>query len=373
MYMTIWNKPVTNDEIISCTLVRRKMHNYKVSINNCIKDETLGNKLKEILNARLRDTGITSTRNSLSKDKDYMGVANRNDRGFCKYVSNTNMVVEKLGIISSISTNKISCFCYYCQINHGLSRSWYITRGIYSEIASLPLGWSRYPLNSSFDEEILTKDWNLSYHGTTFEAIPSIIKDRRLRIPNNKTVHIRQGHIPNQFFIFTSPSLIYASFGLYSAPFQLLGDSRWWQVAIELLQEPRTYVKEWETSGIGSYVFDRHVGNDELEWKSSSEGSNLVRALLVREIPNEEPAICRYPSGTYFLHERDWWYQPYNGSPPFWPNEIRSVCSCSVQRGKRDNGSLCPIMDKGNYKTKPNLCTIVCGGDDITIKNCKDL
>ncbi|KAJ1611399.1 hypothetical protein OJ253_881 [Cryptosporidium canis] len=265
----------------------------------------------------------------------------------CPCIANTDKLIETLGLKSYLDFEKKSCCRSNCAKNDN-----------YNNSDCKFNGWSRYPLKISKFEEENVKNWDLAYHGTTSEAIKSILKDKRLVIPNNKTVHIRKGHIPNQYFIFTSPSLLYASFGLYSAPFKTKVSRKWWQIVVEIVQKPNSYIKEWETSGLGDYRFDKLIGNDELEWKSDQEWGNLIKAVLVREIQNVEPPICQYPPGTYFLHEDNWWYQPYDGSTPFYPSEISSNCNCCLKRGTRTKGSACPIFNIGITQfQRKKVCT----------------
>ncbi|KAH7649737.1 hypothetical protein FG379_001967 [Cryptosporidium bovis] len=288
-----------------------------------------------LLKFKTKDNNDSKQPYTLCLKKNQVNLSNRIP---CKCLKNTDVIIDFLEIKDYIDMERRTCNRIECGHNFELGSE---NRLLFSR------GWSRYPLKLNTCEGEITKDWDLSFHGTTHEAIKSIVKDKRLVVPNNVTVHIRQGHIPDQFFIFTSPSLIYASFGLYSAPFKLKSSEKWWQIVVELIQKPGTYIKEWETSGLGTYKFDENIGNDELEWKSDKEMSNLVRAVLIREIENIEPPICLYPIGTYFLHEKTWWYQPYDGNTPFKPNEINSNCSCLLQRGTRKTGSMCPI-DFGN-------------------------
>lgn len=252
----------------------------------------------------------------------------------CQCTINTDKIIEELGLKSYLDIEKKTCYHDYCKINKN-----------YFSFDKKINGWTRYPIKISKFEEENVKNWDLSYHGTTHKAIKNILRDKKLVIPNNKTVHIRKGHIPNQFYIFTSPSLLYASFGLYSAPFKIRESQKWWQIVVEIVQKPNSYVKEWETSGLGGYEFDKYIGNNELEWKSDQENGNLIKAVLIREIKNIEPPICQYPVGTYFLHDDNWWYQPYDGSTPFCPNEISSICNCYLKRGSRIKGSVCPIVN----------------------------
>ncbi|KAF7457220.1 neuralized-like protein 4 [Cryptosporidium felis] len=261
----------------------------------------------------------------------YRGSNNAN-KTCCHLMANTNVLVELLDLKCFLDFEKRSCCRIEC-LNGGITRNPRFRSS----------GWSRYPIKLNSFEQEFVKNWHISYHGTTQEAIKSILKDKRLIVPNNRTVHIRKGHIPNQFFIFTSPSLLYASFGLYSAPFKLKSSEKWWQIVVELVQKPGSYIKECETSGLGDYEFDLNIGNDEIEWKSDKEMDNLIKAILVREIENTEPPICQYPIGTFFQHDESWWYQPYDGDTPFCPEKISSSCGCHLQRGTRANGSNCPL------------------------------
>lgn len=294
-------------------------------------------KLQSLRYNELREKNISNSENCSDLKQKIDKVKQKNSGNVsknCPCIINTDKLVETLDLKSYLDFENKSCCRDDCKMN-----------GYRANSNKKFNGWSRYPLKISKLEEENIKNWDLSYHGTTCEAIKSILKDKRLVIPNNKTVYIRKGHIPDQYFIFTSPSLLYASFGLYSAPFKIKGSQKWWQIVVEIVQKPNSYIKEWETSGLGDYKFDKFIGNDELEWKSDEENGNFIRAVLVREIQNIEPPICQYPPGTYFLHEDNWWYQPYDGSAPFYPNEISSNCNCYLKRGTRIRGSICPIFN----------------------------
>ncbi|TRY51669.1 Uncharacterized protein CTYZ_00003256 [Cryptosporidium tyzzeri] len=317
---------------------RSKLFDFyeQIFINNNLYSEKKTSNSANILNLKYKIDEKSSQKNfNLSKG--------------CQCINNTDQLIELLNLKSYLDFEKKTCCRDHCEINESDPNS-----GVELN------GWSRYPLKISKFEEENVKNWDLSYHGTTHKAIKSILKDKRLVIPNNKTVHIRKGHIPNQYFIFTSPSLLYASFGLYSAPFKIKESKKWWQIVVEIVQKPNSYVKEWETSGLGNYEFDKYIGNYELEWKSDQEMGNLIKAVLVREIRNVEPPICQYPVGTYFLHDDSWWYQPYDGGTPFCPNEISSNCDCYLKRGARIKGGTCPVV---NYRfsqlKKKQICTSV--------------
>jgi hypothetical protein len=94
-----------------------------------------------------------------------------------------------------------------------------VVRGDPPEVYALPKGWVRFAIHLSFDEQSKFNKWQVSFHGTTMSNVVGIARERQLKVPDNKTVHIREGHIPDQFYFFTSPSILYASFGLYASPF----------------------------------------------------------------------------------------------------------------------------------------------------------
>lgn len=181
---------------------------------------------------------------------------------------------------------------------------------------SPPIGWVRIGLRTNDDDQLLFPKWHVAYHGTTSSNVVGIVKDRTLKVPDNKTVFIREGHIPDQFYFFTTPSILYSSFGLYASPFEMAGG--WWQIVVQLLQQPGTYQKTVETSGLGSASLDPCFPNAEVEWKSNKHKTSAAYGVLLRRIPNKEPSS--YPPGTYFKLDGGLWFQPFDGQPPFKPN-----------------------------------------------------
>eukprot|EP00920_Eleutheroschizon_duboscqi_P014283 GHVT01033199.1.p1 GENE.GHVT01033199.1~~GHVT01033199.1.p1 ORF type:complete len:483 (+),score=15.86 GHVT01033199.1:1119-2567(+) len=161
-----------------------------------------------------------------------------------------------------------------------------------SEIFSYPSGWMAFPLREpETPDRRDTSWWHTAYHGTTHTSIRSIIQDGHLKIPDNKTVFVREGHILNQFYIFTSPSHAYAGSAAFASPFQVPGTRGWWQVMLKVRQEPSSYIKMSETICLQrmNSRCDPIIANSALEWRSSKAYSTQPSAVLIRQVPNMMP------------------------------------------------------------------------------------
>ena len=147
-------------------------------------------------------------------------------------------------IVRSLSQDQLDnrnhrCFCRTCVM--------------YGESArDSPEGWCQFALKLSSADQMKSREWGSAYHGTEYSAIPKILSDGRLRPPDGIEIKIRDGHLLDQPFYFTSPSAIYAGFGLYATPFEI--DGNWWQAILHVLQRPASYEKRHETAGAVSYT-----------------------------------------------------------------------------------------------------------------------
>ena len=204
-------------------------------------------------------------------------------------------------IVRSLSQNQLDyrnhrCFCRTC-VMCGESAS------------DSPEGWCQFALKLSSADQMKSRGWKSAYHGTESSAIPKILSDGHLRPADGKQITIRDGHLPDQPFYFTTPSFIYAGFGLYATPFKV--DDNWWQVIFHVLQRPASYEQRPETSGASTIQIDRFFSNSELEWASTDPDSNLVCSLLVRQIPN----VAIDCPGFLFCSHGETWYQPFRAPP----------------------------------------------------------
>ncbi|KAF8817715.1 hypothetical protein IE077_000640, partial [Cardiosporidium cionae] len=138
----------------------------------------------------------------------------------CENFQTTSKILPRLGLGEKLNWRASRCYCPKCCMSQGYRNVGKISRGVPVSIASLPFGWSRYALHVDEDISDLISSWHVSYHGTTLESLRMIVKDGCLKVPDNREVFVREGHIPDLFYIFTSPSVIYAGFGLYASPFK---------------------------------------------------------------------------------------------------------------------------------------------------------
>mmetsp|Transcript_46385 Transcript_46385/g.91524 ORF Transcript_46385/g.91524 Transcript_46385/m.91524 type:complete len:537 (+) Transcript_46385:261-1871(+) len=244
----------------------------------------------------------------------------RGDSGHsCPEFQACQEAIKKLGLMPCLDLYHSKCYCQRCCSMRGEHSGTVYARGEPAEKYRLPSGWVRFAVRLSMDELQKFGKWHVAFHGTTEQNVVGICRDRTLRVPDNKEIKIREGHIPDQFYFFTTPSVLYAAFGLYASPFKL--DGSWWQVVVQVLQKPYSYEKMMETSGLASsnIVLDR-FDNREVEWRSSRAKTTVAYGVLLRRIPNEEPQ-GPYPSGTFFKLNGQLWYQPFDGSPPFLPDQ----------------------------------------------------
>lgn len=143
--------------------------------------------------------------------------------------------------------------------------------------------WLVLNLKLTHEEKENSLLWLTSYHGTYKDAISKIVKSRTLKAADNKEILIRDGHISGQYYYFTSPSLNYASCGMYSTPFYYNED--WWQVACEIKQKELTFSRYKDTMGI----FYRN----KLEWRSNIPNSTFIKSVLIRKFyPFNELSNC---------------------------------------------------------------------------------
>jgi len=157
----------------------------------------------------------------------------------------------------------------------------------------IPRGWVR--LGLQIDPVIMkTQDiwnkWIVTFHGTTKIAAQSIIAHRQFCMPGDTLIDgtklgIRPGHIPDQMFIYTSPTIAYSSGPVYSPTYDFHStenDADYQaQIVLQCRQKPKTFKTGPETIG-ATDVICPHIPNSEIEYFTDRRGSLLAYGLLVR-------------------------------------------------------------------------------------------
>jgi hypothetical protein len=158
----------------------------------------------------------------------------------------------------------------------------------------IPRGWVRIGLRVdpvfSAAHEIWEK-WIVTFHGTTKIAAQSILMHRQFCLPGDKLIDgtmlgIRDGHIPDQKFIFTSPTIAYSSSTVYSPiyPFHSSHDNKNYQtqLVLQCRQMPKSFQVQRETLGLGHKQICKFISNETVEYFTDRRASLVAYGLLVR-------------------------------------------------------------------------------------------
>jgi len=152
-----------------------------------------------------------------------------------------------------------------------------------------PVGWCWIPITPA--RSISSGRWDYSYHGTPPASVGSILKNQ-LVLPGNRTregltIKIQPGHIPNQKFIFTSPSIHCASHYVYAWPVEWIYEGKTYYVrtVFQVRQKHDAYSMRRntlvESCWDPSVSFDDHFRNEEMEWCTSDQQSVMLTGLLI--------------------------------------------------------------------------------------------
>jgi len=153
-----------------------------------------------------------------------------------------------------------------------------------------PVDWCFLPL-IQLKVTNKTVGWDLCYHGTRSCSVYSILRDE-LVVPGNRTsdggtVEIRPYHAENQNYIFTSPSIHYASHTVYAQPVEWeYQDKKYYvRTVFQVHQKPDTYHIRRNTLHESCWdptvSFDDHFKNEELEWYTSDQSTIQLAGLLI--------------------------------------------------------------------------------------------
>ena len=183
------------------------------------------------------------------------------------------------------------CFCRSCVAERKEENCTKYLRGKKPhDVYSPPLGWSRFGLKiSTANKETVLKEWNVSFHGCNAHSVSSIIEHEELLLPGDilkdgTKLSIRPGHIPNENFFFTSPTINYSLLETYATSVQWEGCRV--KTVLQLRQAPGTFIVQDETVGWRKNhketAIDPNFRNSEVEWKSNRRKTTVLTGLLVR-------------------------------------------------------------------------------------------
>jgi hypothetical protein len=158
----------------------------------------------------------------------------------------------------------------------------------------IPRGWVRFGLyidDAQAEAENIWNNWVVSYHGTSPEAVKSIIEHHQFLLPGDQcidgtVIRIREGHIPKKFQVYTSPTIAYSGHDIYctSIPFRskLTGKSYEAKVVLQCRQRPGTFKIQAETIDAGNRRLCPIIPNSEVEYFTEVRSSIIPYGLLIR-------------------------------------------------------------------------------------------
>lgn len=160
----------------------------------------------------------------------------------------------------------------------------------------IPRGWTRFGV---YIDEPFTrhhnvwKTWVNCYHGTSIDCAKSIVEHRQLLLPRDKTMEgeqlqIREGHIPGEYFFFTTPTIRYAALDCYAYEYDFKSprNNKVYKirVALQCKQKPDSFIIQPETVGARrrKETICPHIPNEEIEWKTQHRASIMPYGLMLR-------------------------------------------------------------------------------------------
>jgi hypothetical protein len=184
------------------------------------------------------------------------------------------------------------CYCSYCYKD-----SWKDVTEAGDGKYVIPRGWVRLGLHTDpvlIDTQDVWNKWIVTFHGTTKIAAQSILAHRQFCLPGDVLIDgtklgIRPGHIPNQMFLYSSPTIAYSSGPAYSPVYDFHStenDANYeTQIVLQCRQMPNSYKIGPETIGAGKTQICPHIPNSEIEYYTDRRSSLIAYGILVRFRP----------------------------------------------------------------------------------------
>ncbi|CAF0831576.1 unnamed protein product [Adineta ricciae] len=158
----------------------------------------------------------------------------------------------------------------YCQRCYSFDRRDTIAVAGYTYV--IPRGWTRFAVDEIFfNHHDVWKTWLNCYHGTSIESAKSCVEHRQLLLPSDVTMHgkkleIREGHVPGEHYVFTTPSISYAALDCYAHTYDFRSpyDSKLYtiKVALQCKQKADSILVQPETVGARVPVEPRRIVRD---------------------------------------------------------------------------------------------------------------
>ncbi|XP_077863760.1 neuralized-like protein 4 [Saccoglossus kowalevskii] len=219
--------------------------------------------------------------------------------GVCEYQKRCEQFKASLGLNDCyFNKDHDMCYCDDCHSERG--DDLYYTRGDPPKEYALPIGWCRFALDipkRAKDLDVFNK-WHVAFHGTTKEAVESILQHGDLLMPgdelmNGHTLGERDGHIkpenaPEGFDkkqLFLSPSIRYSGRDVYALRSvykdTLTGITYNAKIAFQVCINPGKYNVGAETIDALEQI-DSAFSNDEIEWFTKKRGCVIMYRLLIK-------------------------------------------------------------------------------------------
>eukprot|EP00698_Gefionella_okellyi_P000345 TRINITY_DN1028_c0_g1_i2.p1 TRINITY_DN1028_c0_g1~~TRINITY_DN1028_c0_g1_i2.p1 ORF type:complete len:733 (+),score=155.50 TRINITY_DN1028_c0_g1_i2:141-2339(+) len=213
-------------------------------------------------------------------------------KGKCPNMERARKVFKSLNVASIMCDEKFDkCYCEECFVRSGEKELVQVGR---SQRYTLPVGWCRFGMHvdkAFADHHDIFRKWLVSYHGTCGEAVADIMAHHgHLLLPGSvlmsgKVLGIRDGHLPDESAIFTSPTVRYSACDVYATPI-VVDTHTSAKVVLQLRQKPGSYDVQPETVRWKHYYGDQRIDdyfpNSEVEWKSKMTLGTIVSGVLIR-------------------------------------------------------------------------------------------
>ena len=198
------------------------------------------------------------------------------------------------------------CYCKKC---YSPSKPSTFTVGGHTYV--IPRGWTRFGVY--VDEPFarhhnVWNTWANCYHGTSIENAKSIVEHRQLLLPRDMTLdgkklQIREGHIPGEYYFFTTPTIKYAALDCYAHTYKFTSPSNGKRYKIKVVlqckQKSDSFTVQPETVGARQrqQKICSFVSNDEMEWKTQHRSAIMPYGLMLYIVPESVDDIINDNDG----------------------------------------------------------------------------
>ncbi|CAF2790619.1 unnamed protein product [Rotaria sp. Silwood2] len=260
-------------------------HHRSASSNDTTHKVSSKHEPKDLSKSENNKSSQGATANdSLSANNKYF-----NHPGPCSYKNLCAEFLKTLEWNEELFDRKFNrCYCLNCYSKS--SKDSLIEGG---SLYVIPRGWCRFglhvdPLRTKVDH--IWKDWIVTYHGTTAEAAQSVVTHGQFLVPGDKRldgkkIAIGEGHIPEKYHIYTSPTMAYSGHPCYCRPklfrSNLTHKVYNARVAIQCRQKPGTFMVQGETIGAGNKRICQIIPNSEVELYTTVRASVVPYGLLI--------------------------------------------------------------------------------------------